>query len=429
MNRSAPSKTKNTAPAPTRVLIVSHSHPSLAKGGAEIAAYDLFKTLEKRDDISPFFVAGVRQDDRPAHTGTAFQQIADVENELLFWGADFNYFLQSQQNKASLYHDFKVFLLEQKPDIIHFHHTMRIGLEALQIAKQTLPHVKIVYTLHEFILMCHNDGQMVCANTQALCESSSPARCHQCFPSISAGAFKAREIFIKTHLELVDQFIAPSKFLATRFAQWGIPAHKLLIIENGIRQTPPAPFRSITHGSPRNVFGFFGQITPYKGASLALEAAKQLHDQGFSDFHLHIFGSAHHANESFHAALQQAHGNVHYHGEYDPHQLPALMALVDWVIVPSTWWENSPLVIQEALMHKRPVITSDIGGMAEKVQHNVTGLHFKALNAQSLASVMKQACTERDAWQSLMEQIPPRLSIEESTELHSRLYAHLLTTR
>ena len=58
--------------------------------------------------------------------------------------------------------------------------------------------------------------------------------------------------------------------------------------------------------------------------------------------------------------------------------LPRLMAEVDWVVVPSLWWENSPLVIQEAFLHGRPVICSDIGGMAEKVTDGVNGLHFRA---------------------------------------------------
>ncbi|TOE31852.1 hypothetical protein CGJ44_25955, partial [Vibrio parahaemolyticus] len=54
-----------------------------------------------------------------------------------------------------------------------------------------------------------------------------------------------------------------------------------------------------------------------------------------------------------------------------------LLKDVDWVIVPSTWWENSPMVIQEAFNHGRPLIVSDIGGMAEKVAHDVNGLHFR----------------------------------------------------
>ena len=53
------------------------------------------------------------------------------------------------------------------------------------------------------------------------------------------------------------------------------------------------------------------------------------------------------------------------------------MSEIDWVVVPSRWWENSPLVIQEAFMHGRPVICSGIGGMAEKVdaQRERAALH------------------------------------------------------
>ncbi len=71
-----------------------------------------------------------------------------------------------------------------------------------------------------------------------------------------------------------------------------------------------------------------------------------------------------------------------------PGQLDELMAGVDWVVVPSIWWENSPLVIQEAFAHGRPVICSDIGGMAEKVTDGVNGLHFRAATRSSLAATI-----------------------------------------
>ena len=54
-------------------------------------------------------------------------------------------------------------------------------------------------------------------------------------------------------------------------------------------------------------------------------------------------------------------------------------------MVPSIWWENSPLVIQEAFFHRRPVICSDVGGMAEKVTDGVDGIHFRVGDAFSLA--------------------------------------------
>ncbi|MEI8641049.1 glycosyltransferase [Pseudoalteromonas sp. Hal099] len=66
--------------------------------------------------------------------------------------------------------------------------------------------------------------------------------------------------------------------------------------------------------------------------------------------------------------LEELEGTVTMHGSYEPHEMPGLLAQTDWVIIPSVWWENSPMVIQEAYKHGRPLIGSDIGGMAEKLK-------------------------------------------------------------
>jgi glycosyltransferase involved in cell wall biosynthesis len=67
------------------------------------------------------------------------------------------------------------------------------------------------------------------------------------------------------------------------------------------------------------------------------------------------------------------------------------MQTVGWVVVPSIWWENSPVVIQEAMRAGTPLVVSDIGGMAEKVRPGVDGLHFTRGSVQDLARVLKVA--------------------------------------
>jgi len=414
-----------------KLLIVAHNHPYFFPGGAEIIAYDLFQTMRAQGVVEPFFMGGVAAGDRKVHTGTPFQALHHAQDEIIFWGADFDYFLQSQNIKSFMYLDFKRFLEKHRPDVIHFHHTMRIGVEALHIARQTLPDVKIVYTLHEYIFICHRDGQMVRKHTNELCTEASPARCNQCFPDISPAEFKIRESFIKAHLEHVDHFISPSHFLADRFIAWGLPKEKISVLENGRHVAPPAPFRKITKGGRRNVVGYFGQINPFKGATLALGAVEHLVQQGFTDFRLEIFGNVEHQSdafkEDFFAFLQRHNAHVGFHGKYTNDAIPALMAQVDWVIVPSTWWENSPLVIQEAFMHKRPIITANIGGMAEKVENGVTGLHFTARNEIDLARTIRQACEQEGLWETLMNNISPRLSLEACAQKHYEIYDSLLT--
>ena len=66
---------------------------------------------------------------------------------------------------------------------------------------------------------------------------------------------------------------------------------------------------------------------------------------------------------------------VKFYGHYTREQLPGILAEMDAVVVPSVWWENSPLVIQEAFLAEL-VICSNIGGMAEEATDGVNGLHF-----------------------------------------------------
>src|SRR5262249_7514031 len=106
------------------------------------------------------------------------------------------------------------------------------------------------------------------------------------------------------------------------------------------------------------------------------------------------------------ALLDATQSRVRLMGAYSPDQIPDLMSGVDWVVVPSIWWENSPLVIQEAFMQRRPVICSDIGAMAEKVTNGVNGLHFRAGDARSLASVIDRAARSPAKWRRLRDGIP-----------------------
>src|SRR6185312_8103869 len=62
----------------------------------------------------------------------------------------------------------------------------------------------------------------------------------------------------------------------------------------------------------------------------------------------------------------------------------------DAIVVPSIWVENSPLVIHEALQAHVPVITADIGGMAEYIRHEVNGLLFVHRDVRALAEQMQR---------------------------------------
>jgi glycosyltransferase involved in cell wall biosynthesis len=98
-------------------------------------------------------------------------------------------------------------------------------------------------------------------------------------------------------------------------------------------------------------------------------------------------------------------------------------------VVPSRWWENSPLVIQEAFIHGRPVICSDVGGMAEKVRDGVDGMHFRVGNASSLASVLERGITTPGLWERLRDGSTGVYGMDDHIASLRQLYGELQEQR
>jgi glycosyltransferase involved in cell wall biosynthesis len=184
---------------------------------------------------------------------------------------------------------------------------------------------------------------------------------------------------------------------------------------------------------PRNRLGYFGQFNPYKGVETLLTAMASFAGRR-PDIQLRLHGAnldqqEPEFQESFDELLEQAKANVTMVGSYQPSDLPWLMREIDWVVVSSHWWENSPLVIQEAFMQRRPVICSGIGGMAEKVTHGVNGLHFAVADADSLATSIERAASEPGLWDRLREGIPDILTVDEHIANLTRIYEDLRERR
>ena len=212
-----------------KTLILSHGHPAFSIGGAEVASYNLHKGLNELPDCESHYLARVGPPLAP-HRGTPFLSLRQQERETVFYANDFDYFRLSNRDLPSLSRHLAQFVRDVAPDVVHFHHLLGFGAESIYAVRKALPHVPIVMTLHEYLSICNNHGQMVKARTGALCHKASPAECAMCFPDISAARFMKRELFLKSFMEHVDMFVSPSKFLIERYADWGLPREKLVFL-------------------------------------------------------------------------------------------------------------------------------------------------------------------------------------------------------
>jgi glycosyltransferase involved in cell wall biosynthesis len=409
--------------AAQRILIAVHGHPMLSNGGAEVAAYQLFKSLSAESAFDPWFLACVRDQLNQKLGAPITQPFSD--REFLYSTGAFDWFKFANRDPA-FPTEFTDLLQTIKPDIVHFHHYINFGMEAFLHVRRALPDAKIVLTLHEYLAICHHYGQMIKTDRYSLCYSASPIRCSNCFKDIMASDFFLREQYIKRFFDLVDHFISPSRFLAERYIAWGIPSHKLSVIENVI--AGPAQARPTLESDPDEPLrvGFFGQISLLKGINVLFDAAKILEQGGETGIIFEIYGDYRHQPPEFQDAflkrLDAVGFNVKFHGPYDQNRVDACMQSVDMVLTPSIWWENSPVVIQEALRNRRPVICSDIGGMAEKVRNGKDGLHFPAGNAVALAKLLRRLAADRGQLDALSHSIEPPATTASIVDQHVSLY-------
>jgi glycosyltransferase involved in cell wall biosynthesis len=301
------------------------------------------------------------------------------------------------------------------------------------MTRRVLPNAKIVFTFHEFLAICYANGHMVRTLDNSLCNHASPVRCHQCFPSKAPEEFFLREMWIKHHLGSVDIFTVPSRFMIDHFVKWGLSREKIVHVPNGQPDYSVTQTNLDVRRSPRNRFGFFGQLVDSKGIWVILRAVQILRDEGFTDFTVQINGdnlkfaseerreeiAAFQKNE---ALLPPGKRIVSFNGSYHVDRIGTLMARVDWCLVPSVWWEAFGLVISEAWMFKRPVIASNAGGPAERITHDVDGLLFQLGDPHALAAAMRRAATEDGLWDRLVAGIktPPTrdLMISKYLELY-----------
>ncbi|MEJ6782630.1 glycosyltransferase family 4 protein [Aminobacter sp. Piv2-1] len=415
-----------------RVLVVSHGHPSISLGGAEIASHSLHRGLNALPDVESVYLARVGRP-FPRHGASALMGLRPSEDELLFHADDYDHFFLSNRDTDALQRDLVRFVRDARPHVIHFHHVLGVGMEALYAVREAQPWSIIVMTFHEYLSICHNHGQMVKKPTGQLCREASPIACHGCFPEIPVSHFLKRERFVRGMINLADAFVSPSKFLADRYAEWGIDPDRLSVIENGIVMGEAATARELPTRAPRrNRFAYFGQLTPFKGVDVLIDAVSRVpKDIWGDDACLMIFGGnlerqPTEFQDRLKKLIEDAGQRVRFYGAYENADMPRLMRSVDWVVLPSTWWENSPLVIQEALHHRRPIICSDIGGMAEKVRDGKDGLHFRAGSAQDLADRLAEALADPQAWDRLQASMRQPMSHVGCAREHVDLYRRLL---
>jgi glycosyltransferase involved in cell wall biosynthesis len=175
-------------------------------------------------------------------------------------------------------------------------------------------------------------------------------------------------------------------------------------------------------------FGYIGALHPHKGIDLLLDAFRGLESRASLQIYGSAFGSP--VSESYWRRIRSNQPpNVFFHGAYENADVHKILATLDVIVVPSLWYENSPLTIQEAFAAGIPVITADRGGMAELVHHNVNGLNFRLGDANDLHEKLAQIVEHPNLVEHLKCGISAVKNIEQDAAEQRVRYGELIRSR
>ncbi len=302
------------------------------------------------------------------------------------------------------------YLHTRRPDFVHFMAGYLVGIGPLRAVHAA--GIPMALTLHDYWFVCPRHTLQRGDGTLCMEVPASPSACARCVAQelrstaradkLTAGLYSAllEKVGLAAETEAIahrraalaeaitwpDAVIAPTRFLASKINEV-IPHARVRHMQHGYAAMAAVERRK----SPNAVvqIGYLGQISQHKGVHVLIEAFRALEPASAT---LHIYGVLE-SNPAYAAQLQQMAGaapNIHFHGGYTRDELPAVLAGLDAVVVPSVWYENSPLVITEALTAGVPVITSRLGGMAEMVEDGRTGLHFTMGDVPALAETLQR---------------------------------------
>jgi glycosyltransferase involved in cell wall biosynthesis len=98
---------------------------------------------------------------------------------------------------------------------------------------------------------------------------------------------------------------------------------------------------------------------------------------------------------------------------------------LDLLVIPSRWYENSPLVLLYALATHTPVVVSDVAGMTEFVEEGNSGFSFRRGSVDDLARVLSEVVLDRDRLYGLSltthYERTPRTMAEETLAIYDRV--------
>ena len=432
----------------TRVLLAVHKFFPSHRAGTEVLALKTAQELMRRG-YEVLVVAANPPDQDARHA------VGPEASKYVFEGVSVHVLEEALRLKSFTFHSeyyhaemnahFQGILDSFQPDIVHIFHAQNLSASIIEAARER--DIPVVFFAMDFWFVCpvvqlkRPDGT-ICRGP-----STQAVNCLTCYtPKLFPPVFefmKAIERKYPTVARLVNAMPLPIRRLVERvlfafYAAGKVPSAiqatkerpdvlrqainqtqailvptkimREIFIENGVRRDliqhlgfgidtdPLTPYRNKPASDTLRI-GFIGTFFEHKGVDLLIEAFQSLPSEAKAN--LTLYGDLKQFPDyakQLVALAQRERPNskkIKFAGTFPNSMLGVVLSEMDVLVVPSRWYENTPLVIQSALATKTPVIATDLGGMSELIKHGVNGLLFRLNDSHSLADQLLKLLKDR----------------------------------
>lgn len=281
-----------------------------------------------------------------------------------------------------------------RPDIVHlnnfnFQLTPSVIIAVRKWEKRTGSKVKILYTAHDYQLICPNH-MLRCLRTGKNCEACIrkgygnciKGRCiHGSLIRSILGAAEGKLYRMKHTYRSIDTVICPTGFMKEKLDLHPDLRGRTVFLQNFT--TIEKAKEADPEKEPYVIY--FGRYSEEKGIKTLLNVCRRLPEITF------FFAGTGPLSEEVRSVP-----NIRKLGFLSQEELRPYVEKALFSVYPSEWYENCPFSVMEALMYGTPVLGSRIGGIPELVREGTDGELFESGNEEELFRKMKDLWEDRE---------------------------------
>ncbi len=369
--------------------------------------------------------------------------------------------VEFEHNDKVVGKQFREYLREAKPDLVHFFHLFRLTPTAIEAC--IAEGVPMCFTPTDFWSICQV-SQLRLANND-LCTGPDCYGCNcirhlvahsglvrKLVPNLpdsilrlfiwGAGrawwpdkryspmlrAISKRKDFIMDRVNKIDRVLVPTRFMEEMLTGNGLKRDNVRFVPYGLNLK--AFGGNITKvPSEKLRVGFIGTVYEHKGLHVLIDAVKKLGTE--APIEVSVYGKLGDFPDYTARVTKMAEGEsrIKFCGTFPNDLIAEIFTHLDVLVVPSIWYENTPLVIYSAHASGTPVIATNLGGMSEVVLHDVNGLLFEKGDAEGLAAQLRRVIEEKGTLERLASKVEPPKSIATYAEELEGFYEEVLSER